>query len=44
VVPDEAQVYTVGDVDLSAYGDLELQLRGGTWKASSSDWRMSGLK
>ncbi len=40
MVPDEAQVYTVGDDDLSAYGDLELQLYDGMWKASNSDWRM----
>ncbi len=35
MVPDEAQVHMVGDDDLSTYGDLELQLRGGTWKASN---------
>jgi len=35
VVPDKAQVHMVGDNDLSAYSDLELQLRGGTWKASN---------
>ncbi len=33
IVPEEVQIHPVGDDDLPAYGDLEVQLPGGTLRS-----------